>query len=88
VPVLGWAESWPQRIWAIENANGLGWLLSRQLLEAGEQVRDASSGDLSDISVETELVEHRVVFVEGDRGVRPLVGIDPDHDRHEGSFHQ
>jgi hypothetical protein len=45
-------------------------------------------GDLPDISVETELVEHRVVFVEGDRGVRPLVGFDPDHDRHEGSFHQ
>jgi hypothetical protein len=45
-------------------------------------------GDLTGVSVETELVEHRVVFVEGDRGVRPLVGIDPDHDRHEGSFHQ
>jgi transposase len=38
--LLAWAERWPQRIWAIENANGLGLLLSRQLLEAGEQVRD------------------------------------------------
>jgi transposase len=38
--LLGWAKRWPDRIWAIENANGLGWLLSRQLLEAGQQVRD------------------------------------------------
>jgi transposase len=38
--LLGWATGWPERIWAIENANGLGRLLSRQLLEAGEQVRD------------------------------------------------
>jgi transposase len=38
--LLGWAAGWPQRVWAIENANGLGWLLSRQLLEAGEQVPD------------------------------------------------
>ncbi|MEX2503856.1 MAG: IS110 family transposase [Egicoccus sp.] len=38
--LLTWAEGWPARIWAIENANGLGWLLSRQLLAAGEQVRD------------------------------------------------
>jgi transposase len=38
--LLAWAEGWPQRIWAIENTNGLGLLLSRQLLEAGEQVRD------------------------------------------------
>jgi hypothetical protein len=38
--LLGWAAGWPERIWAIENANGLGLLLSRQLLAAGEQVRD------------------------------------------------
>jgi transposase len=38
--LLGWAAGWPERIWAIENANGLGLLLSRQLLAAGEQVRE------------------------------------------------
>jgi transposase len=38
--LLAWSARWPHRIWAVENANGLGWLLSRQLLEAGEQVRD------------------------------------------------
>jgi transposase len=35
-----WAARWPDRVWAIENANGLGWLLARQLVAAGEQVRD------------------------------------------------
>ena len=38
--LLGWSKRWPDRVWAIENANGLGWLLSRQLLEADQQVRD------------------------------------------------
>ncbi len=38
--LMAWAQRWPDRIWAIENANGLGWLLSRQLFDAGEQVRD------------------------------------------------
>ncbi len=38
--LLGWAERWPDRVWAVENANGLGWLLSRQLVDAGQQVRD------------------------------------------------
>ncbi len=38
--LLGWAQGWPDRVWAIENANGLGWLLSRQLVDAGQQVRD------------------------------------------------
>jgi transposase len=38
--LLAWAARWPDRLWAIENANGLGWLLSRQLVDAGEQVRD------------------------------------------------
>jgi transposase len=38
--LLAWADRWQERIWAIENANGLGLLLSRQLLEADQQVRD------------------------------------------------
>ena len=35
-----WAASWPERIWAIEGATGLGRLLAQQLLAAGEQVLD------------------------------------------------
>jgi transposase len=38
--LLAWAAAWPERIWAIEGAGGLGHLLARQLLAAGEQVLD------------------------------------------------
>lgn len=38
--LLGWADRWPDRTWAVENANGLGWLLARQLVDAGETVLD------------------------------------------------
>jgi transposase len=30
-----WASSWPQRLWAIEGAAGLGRLLAQQLVAAG-----------------------------------------------------
>jgi transposase len=36
--LLQWAAAWPERTWAVEGAGGLGHLLSRQLLAAGEQV--------------------------------------------------
>jgi transposase len=36
----GWAQAWPERIWAVEGAAGLGHLLAQQLLSAGEQVLD------------------------------------------------
>ncbi len=35
-----WAEQWPERRWAVENAYGLGRSLSRALLEEGETVLD------------------------------------------------
>ena len=35
-----WAQQFPDRAWAIEAANGLGYLLSRQLVRAGETVID------------------------------------------------
>jgi hypothetical protein len=35
-----WAAPWPDRVWAIEGATGLGRLLAQQLLAAGEQVLD------------------------------------------------
>jgi transposase len=38
--LLAWAEAWPERTWAVENAGGLGYLLSQQLLAAGERVLD------------------------------------------------
>ena len=38
--LLAWAASWPQRIWAVEGAGGLGHLLAQQLAAAGERVLD------------------------------------------------
>lgn len=38
-----WASSWPQRVWAIEGAAGLGRLLAHQLVAAGERVVDVPS---------------------------------------------
>ena len=35
-----YAKTWPERIWAVEGANGVGRPLAQRLLEAGEQVVD------------------------------------------------
>jgi hypothetical protein len=37
---MGWAAARPERTWAIEGAIGLGHLLARQLVPAGEQMLD------------------------------------------------
>jgi len=44
--LLGWAQAWPERAWAVEGAGGIGHLLARQLLSAGERVpgRAAQAG--------------------------------------------
>jgi hypothetical protein len=41
--MLNWASPWPQRRWAIENAEGLGRHLASWLLARGEHVVDVSS---------------------------------------------
>lgn len=38
--LLGWAQRFPERTWAIENATGLGYLLAQQLVAGGERVVD------------------------------------------------
>ena len=38
--LLAWAAAWPERTWAVEGAGGLGYLLSQQLVNAGEKVVD------------------------------------------------
>jgi transposase len=35
-----YAKSWPDRVWAVEGANGVGRPLAQRLLEAGEHVVD------------------------------------------------
>lgn len=41
--LLAWAERFPVRQWAIESANGHGYLLAQQLIAAGEHVVDVPS---------------------------------------------
>lgn len=36
----GYTKTWPERVWAIEGANGAGRPLAQRLVEAGEQVLD------------------------------------------------
>ena len=38
--LLGWADRFDERTWAIESAGGLGYLLAQQLVDAGEHVVD------------------------------------------------
>ena len=38
--LIGWAQQWPERRWAIEGARGLGQLLAQLLVGAGEHVVD------------------------------------------------
>jgi transposase len=38
--LLRWAERWPERIWAVEGASGLGHLLAQQLVAHQETVLD------------------------------------------------
>jgi transposase len=38
--LLRWAERWPERIWAVEGAAGLGHLLAQQLVASEEAVLD------------------------------------------------
>lgn len=41
--MLTWAQQWPQRRWAVENAEGLGRHLTSWLLARGEDVVDVST---------------------------------------------
>ena len=36
--LLAWAQTWPERTWAVEGAGGTGHLLAQQLVSAGERV--------------------------------------------------
>lgn len=41
--LLDWSAAWPDRVWAIENAKGLGHHLAQWLIQAGETVVDIPS---------------------------------------------
>jgi len=38
--LIAWAAPWPERVWAVEGASGIGRLLAQQLVAAGEPVLD------------------------------------------------
>ena len=38
--LVAWAQAWPERIWAVEGAGGLGYLLAQQLVARSERVAD------------------------------------------------
>jgi hypothetical protein len=38
--LCGWAKAWPARTWAAENASGLGYLVSQELVGADDKVLD------------------------------------------------
>ena len=61
-----WATGYPTRTWAIEGAEGLGFLLAQQLVSVGERVVDVPATRRSHKSarhpqVEQERPERRVV---------------------------
>ncbi len=49
--LLGWAEPFEKRTWAIESAGGLGYLLAQQLVARGEKVLDVPATLASRIRV-------------------------------------
>ena len=83
--LLAFAAPWPERVWAVENANGLGRLLSRQLLDAGETVVDvpaklsARVRALSGAGHKTDSHDARSTAVAGRHGsgLQPMTGDDP-----------
>ena len=82
--LLSFATTWPHRTWAVENANGLGRLLSRQLVEAGETVVDvpaklsARVRTLSGAGHKTDAHDARSTAVAGRhaRALRPVAADD------------
>jgi hypothetical protein len=38
--LISWAEAWPERLWAVEGAAGLGHGVAQQLVALGEMVVD------------------------------------------------
>lgn len=47
--LLAWAPAHPDRVWAVENAHGMGHLLAQQLISRGETVVDVPIGDDGDL---------------------------------------
>ena len=84
--LLGVARQWPQRIWAVEGANGIGRPLAQRLLADGERVLDVPAKLAARARVsgtgqgrKTDAADaHAIVMVAlRDKGLREL-RIDPE----------
>ena len=68
-----WADRFEKREWAVESANGLGYLVARQLVAAGETVFDVSPMLASRVRVlgsgRSQKNDANDAQVGGDRGV-------------------
>jgi hypothetical protein len=51
IQLCGWAERFGERTWAVESAQGLGYLLARQLVAVGEEVIDVPPTRASTVRV-------------------------------------
>jgi len=78
--LLAWAAKWPDRVWAIEGARGLGYLLAQQLVAAGEHVVDVPSTLTSRVRLletgggrKTDQVDARTVAVIAAKRDLPMV---------------
>jgi transposase len=84
--LLGVARQWPQRIWAVEGANGIGRPLAQRLLASGERVLDVPAKLAARARVfdtgqgrKTDAADaHAIVMVAlRDKGLREL-NVDPE----------
>jgi len=70
----GYVKAWPERVWAVEGANGVGRPLAQRLLEAGEHVVDvpAKLGQAQSLLMERH-------GLDGDRAFEVLRRYSQDH---------
>ena len=45
--LLAYARQWPERVWAVEGANGIGRPLAQRLWASGERVLDVPAANLN-----------------------------------------
>ncbi len=83
-----WADRFEKRQWAVESANGLGYLVSRQLVAAGERVLDVSPMLASRVRVlgsgrsqKNDANDARSVAIAAMRSDRPALVGDDGHGR-------
>src|SRR5665811_869736 len=87
-----YARTWPDRVWAVEGANGVGRALAQRLLEAGEDVVDVPAKLAARVRLfdtghnrKTDLLTE-LPGLDSPEGVRLPIGVAtfPDRDQRRG----